>query len=262
LRTLRINRKKWFLSFEERYFEPASHSHAKGLTIYYQAPVYSLNQKFIEFITSHINLSQSEYRLLKDIAKNTRYEINRFFNKDKLDCQIIENPDIEMINTFADFYNAFAESKGLSKCNTPKIERLAEQNGIVFSVVQNHNMKAICYHVYIVNDERARLLHSVSSFRDIKDNKERSLIARANRGLHWFDMKYFKSCGFKTYDMGGLADLDSNPEMTGINKFKKSFGGKEIIEYNVYCPNSILGRLAIYLLLKNQNKMQRQVSAK
>lgn len=90
---LRIQRKKWFLSFEERYFENVSTvPHDKGLTIYYQAPDFSQNQKSLEFKTSHIDLTRSEDQLLKDMAKNTRYEINRFFRKDKLDCQIIANP--------------------------------------------------------------------------------------------------------------------------------------------------------------------------
>ena len=247
---LRINRKKWFLSFEERYFEPVSPSHDRNLTIYYQSPDFLHNKKFSEFKTLHIDLTRPEDHLFKDCAKNTRYEINRLFNKDKLNCLIAMKPNLEMINTFVSFYNTFAVSKGLSKCNTQKIERLAENNGIVFSVVQNHNMKAICYHAYIVNGVRSRLLHSVSQFRDIKDNAERNLIGRANRGLHWFDIKHFKSDGYKIYDMGGLADLDLNPNLGNINKFKKDFGGKEIIEYNVYLPNSILGRFATYLLLK------------
>ena len=247
--TLRINRNKWILSFEERYFEPVPPSHAKDLTIYYQAPDLPVNQKFSEYKTLHIDLTQSEDQLLKDMAKNNRYKVNRFFSKDKFNCQIISEPNIDMINTFASFYNVFAASKGLSTCNTQKIKRLTEKSGIIFSVVKDHNLKEICYHSYIVNGMRARLYHTVSQFREIKDNKERNLIARANRGLHWFDMKYFKSEGYQIYDMGGLADLNKYPEMASINKFKKDFGGKEIIEYNVYCPNSILGRMAIFYLL-------------
>jgi hypothetical protein len=254
LTTLRIHRKKWILTFEERYFEQVSNNpHDKGLTIYYQAPESSQNHKFIEFKTSHIDLTLSEDNLLKDMAKNTRYEINRFFRKDKLNCQIIVNPKRERIKIFASFYNPFAESIGLSKCNIQKIERLAEKNGVIFSVVQNQDLKDICYHAYIVNGERARLLHSVSQFRDIKNSNERAMIARANRGLHWFDIKYFKSVGYHIYDMGGLADLNVSPEMENINKFKKDFGGEEIVEYNVYCSRSILGRLAISYLLKKTN---------
>jgi len=249
--TLRINRKKWILSFEERYFEPVSNPHTEALTIYYQAPDISQNHRCLKFKTSHIDLTQSEDSLLKGISKNTRYEINRFFNKDKAECRIIGNPDFEMIQTFASFYNDFAKSKGLVKCNTQKIKRLAEKNAIVFSVVQNPDRQTRCYHAYIVNGVRARLLHSVSQFRDISDNKEQNLIGRANRGLHWFDIKYFKSEGYHIYDMGGLADLDLNPEMSNINKFKQNFGGKEVIEYNIYCPNSILARIALYYFLRN-----------
>jgi hypothetical protein len=257
LTTLRIHRKKWILTFEERYFEQVSNNpHDKGLTIYYQAPESSQNHKFIEFKTSHIDLTLSEDNLLKDMAKNTRYQINRFNKKDKLNCQIIEKPNIERIDTFASFYNSFAEMKKLKMCNTKKIGLLAKKSAIVFSIVKNQDMKPLCYHAYIVNGERARQLHSVTQFRGIKDKTERNTIARANRGLHWFDMKYFKSDGYKILDMGGLADLDLYPEMVNINNFKKEFGGKEIIEYNIYCPNSVLGRFAIYFLQKN-NKIAR-----
>ncbi|MBX4205002.1 MAG: peptidoglycan bridge formation glycyltransferase FemA/FemB family protein [Candidatus Doudnabacteria bacterium] len=49
--------------------------------------------------------------------------------------------------------------------------------------------------------------------------------------LHWEAMKLAKKMGYKYYDLGGIAPNDANPEhaWSGISRFKKSFGGFELV---------------------------------
>jgi peptidoglycan pentaglycine glycine transferase (the first glycine) len=48
--------------------------------------------------------------------------------------------------------------------------------------------------------------------------------------LHWEAIKLSKSLGYKYYDFGGIAPADAvNHPWSGISRFKKSFGGFEVV---------------------------------
>ncbi|MBQ2936393.1 MAG: hypothetical protein IJD96_09185, partial [Lachnospiraceae bacterium] len=85
-----------------------------------------------------------------------------------------------------------------------------------------------------------------------EESADQSMIGRANKRLHWEDMKYFKEKGLVRYDWGGISDFE-NPN--GIDEFKLKFGGDKITYYNVFTGNSLLGKLAVTAmkLLKKVN---------
>ena len=76
-------------------------------------------------------------------------------------------------------------------------------------------------------------------------------MARANKRLHWEDMKLFKERGVSLYDWGGISDPD---HPNGIDAFKMKFGGKPLTYYNVLKGITVLGRLGIRVMkLKNKS---------
>ena len=93
-----------------------------------------------------------------------------------------------------------------------------------------------------MDEKNARLLHSVSDFREREDA---SLIARSNKRLHWADMELFSSMGIEVYDWGGISSLE---KPNGIDSFKMKFGGQLVTRYNVFLGRTILGKLAILAL--------------
>jgi len=62
------------------------------------------------------------------------------------------------------------------------------------------------------------------------------VVGRANRFLHYEDIRYFKEHGYETYDLGGYAKDTQDPKLQGINVFKESFGGTIVEQYNYYSP--------------------------
>ena len=62
------------------------------------------------------------------------------------------------------------------------------------------------------------------------------------------DMKKFKNIGFEVYDWGGIAYGTENKSLQGINKFKESFGGQIIEQFNFYSP-------LYYIILKILKKI-------
>lgn len=55
-------------------------------------------------------------------------------------------------------------------------------------------------------------------------------------------MEYFKSINIKTYDFGGIGNVNGdNSKFEGIIRFKKLFGGKEIVLWKGVTPNGEYG---------------------
>ena len=100
--------------------------------------------------------------------------------------------------------------------------------------------------MYMKDDKlgRVRLWYSASNFRQYeKQNLSRNIIARANKSLHYDDMKYFKRKEYLLYDFGGYAYKTDSPDLIGINNFKDQFGG-DLVEESNYST-------FLYSLIKN-----------
>jgi len=54
---------------------------------------------------------------------------------------------------------------------------------------------------------------------------------------------WFKERGITRYDWGGLFEDESTPERSGINRFKKEFGGRPVRTYDCVVPVTLKGRL-------------------
>jgi hypothetical protein len=198
-----------------------------------------------EFYTLHINLAESEEAIFNRFEKNTKYEINRAEQKDGILTETLDSKQNR--RQFYDFYNTFVLTKNLPQLYTAETDLLIEND--MFTIhVASLGGERIVYHTYITANSRARLFHSASLFRNKEDGAYRNLIGRANRFLHWNDIRYFKSKGYTTYDMGGISMDKSNIAAQAINKFKGSFGGESVMEYKSYVPASIKG--LVYLVIK------------
>ncbi len=240
-----IKRNKLFLKIAEVYFSTQHEVNIPDVDVvmYIQSLKNRGNCK--EFKTLHIDLSEDEGVLFSNFRKNARYEIKRAETKDNLNFFSTNNPTTQEINNFAFFYDKFAQAKRVSICNVSKLNALARTNALHISGVMDDQTRGLCYHAYINDGIRARLLYSASHHLNEKDSSLRSLIGRANRHLHWVDMKSFKENGISIYDFGGLALNEVDISLKGINDFKRSFGGREIIEYNSFESKTILGKFAL-----------------
>jgi glycosyltransferase involved in cell wall biosynthesis len=198
-----------------------------------------------EFCTLFIDLTLNENDLFDNFAKNTKYEINRAVTKDNIIIDALDPKTKKEV--FYGFYNDFAKTKGRRPINQDEINLLIKNNMLILRTA-SYNNEIIVIHSYITENNRARLMHSASLFRNHEDNLHRNLIGRANRLLHWEDIKYFKELKYLIYDFGGINLDPSNNETEAINKFKKGFGGKLFKEYKSIVPVSIKGFL--YLCYK------------
>lgn len=202
----------------------------------------------IEFENSHINLRDNVEMIFSRFKKNTKYEINRAKKSDGWMCFIDINPSLDLISDCITKYNNFALKKGLEKANEDKILHLKKSNALCISVNQI-NKSIFVIHLYIQDGIRARLLYSFNYCNDINCEGIENIVARGNRMLHWEDIQFFKERNFEIYDFGGAGT--KNPKVMSITKFKKDFGGSDIIEYTSVKGLTIRGKIAeIYFKYK------------
>ena len=155
-----------------------------------------------------------------------------------------------LLEQFYSMYNQMYSEKGMSGIyvNHKEIEAYIEY-GSLFLTCAYVDEKPVVFHSYIGNDNRVRLLHSCSEFRNL-DNARRNAIGRANKYLHWEDMLYFKSLGTRAYDWGGVTSFEN---LNGIDKFKMAFGGTPHSYYNLSAEVSFKAKLFNYIYNMRKN---------
>lgn len=248
---IRISRKKYnILKIEDILFAENYDydSNAADIIVFLQCAQNKKASKL--FHTLHIDLTKDCDSLLQELNKDNRYKINRAQNKDNLTVYFTPSPSLLEIEKYCKFYDVFASNKKVSPCNQKKLIALNECKSLALSQISNEEGDILCEHCYVVDNKRTRCLYSASHFRLSEDNSYKSLVGRANRYLHWTDICKFKEQGLAIYDFGGLSLIEDNETLKNIDRFKLSFGGKIVTEYNFYKPITLLGRIAAKYLDK------------
>lgn len=241
-------RRKFFLRIADIYFSDDYNMYSipADIAAYLQSGKYM--EACAEFHTLQIDLTKSKEIIFSEFHKNTRIHINKKTNKDQFQYSILELPSDRDIKEYAAYYNRFAKTKKLKRCNVKKLKALQEKNGLVISRIFDAEGDIMCSMAYIVDGIRARVLYSASLYRLREYSDKRNIIGRAHRYMSWLDIIYFKDKGFSIYDLGGLAMNEKREELKNIDSYKLNFGGRIVNEYNMYIPLSILGRMAVFFL--------------
>lgn len=202
------------------------------------------------FSTLTLDLTREEASLLEGLNRDTKYKVRRAETKDLIECVMEPTADDDMASLFTDFFNEFANGKGVARIVPAEFKARLSAGMLRFSRAK-WNGQTVVWHVHIATADRASLLHSASHFRQADDNEVRAIIGRANRLLHWRDILTFKASGFKVYDFGGWYAGRDDETLLRINQFKEGFGGVRCDQVNSAVALSWRGRayLAIRQLL-------------
>ncbi len=190
--------------------------------------------------TSTIDLTQSEKQLWENLEpKSCRYEIRKVLNilDASQDIKVKNENDRE---SFLDLANNYIKKKGYSNPLTlGHLTRYLNNNqGDLLTIYKDNEL--LGGNLYLKDPPfRVRLIYS---FNNRFESKEKQKISGPlMRYLHWYAMiERYKQQGFHNYDFGGV-NLDQDASTYGISKFKLSFGGKVVEEYNyVFVSSKII----------------------
>jgi len=184
--------------------------------------------------TVTIDLTQPESVIFQNFDKATRYEIRRAESKDLIECVLLNSHEIteSSLAQLESNYRGLVKIKGVTPINMQRLSLLQEQGKLFLGKATMPDGTALAWHVYLVAHRRARLLHSLSLFRDTQQSAQRQLVGRANRLLHWNDIIEFKNAGIELYDFGGYFQGNIDKGRLQINQFKDEFHGVLRTEFN------------------------------
>ena len=188
-----------------------------------------------------IDLAGDEDRLLEQMSKDTRRKIRRAMQKDPLQVAGTVQPSSAAIDEFSDFYDRFASAQSVSPAFRPRLHALASRGNLVLTTATDEDGAVLVQHAYVAARGRSYMLYSASALAESADSSARNLIGRANRYLHWHDIRLFRDRGYDLDDFGGL-DVTGRSEKTGrIAHFKRGFGGEVRPVYSSTSARSLLG---------------------
>lgn len=256
---IRLIVKKGVYSYERVIF-PTSSIESKADVIrymrFYECPEWKNSVEWDTYRTPVTDLTNTEETIRRNYSKDVRYEVRRA-SRESI-CYVMRDTlngekDRELIEDVISKYYSFCDQIGMPnlKYNLDITEfyKMTSLNAIAISRAEFEN--GWIYHVYQIDGESALLWFSFSDYR--KENANKSLSGWANRGLHDYDMMYFKSHGYSRYDWGNIASED-NPNQ--IDKFKMEFGGELTTAYCCFVGNTPKGKILIWLR-KMKGKLQK-----
>jgi hypothetical protein len=161
-----------------------------------------------------VDLSEGIESVYSGLGIDARYKIRRA-EREGVTCSIDND-----INSFAQFYDAFAISTDLPRIDAKHLK--AYWPNIIVTNAWSEG-ELVSSHAWMVStlSHRASLLWAASKFREITTSQERNKLARANL-LHYLeDMKIAANAGCFEYDFGYFGTL--SPRMEAVNRFKSQF---------------------------------------
>ncbi len=175
------------------------------------------------------DISVSPEEMQAKFKSKVRNEIRRAI-KEGITVKLFYPTELQENNIISDFnraYIAMYRDKGQkAKSIAARLRGIAKAGKLAISIAYLPSGTIAAYHSYVIGDGIARLLHSISVFRE--EPEKRKMIGWANRLLHFEDMCLLKGGGVSLYDWGGLSREE---KMLNITRFKEEFGGEEETVY-------------------------------
>ena len=198
-------------------------------------------------ITPVTDLCLTLEEIQKQYSKDVRYEVRRA-SRENIKFLMYDNlhtsNNIEFVKKLAKKYYEFCdvieEPDLKNNLNFDEFLLFVEQGNIIVSKAEFEN--GWTYHIYQVDGKYAMLWFSFSDYR--KEGANKSMAGWANRGLHDYDIQYFKKHDYEKYDWGNIASFE---EPNHIDKFKMSFGGEIKTVYSCFVGNTLKGKILIKL---------------
>lgn len=230
------------LSIREYWFDEPWSSNDSDILLFYHSSGPVPSSRHTPVYSLALDLSRSEEEIWAGFGSSTRNQINRAI-RDGVTHEVLSRPTEADIETFLTFYESFTSERQLGKTSDFWFRKYAEQGLVVITYAQQGDGTPLAWHTYYYKAPWVRQLHSVSFFSKTAEKETRNLIARANRYLHWADLKEFRSRGILHFDFGGWYAGGTDPKLLQVNAFKEEFGGERIQRFHSTLGTSLKGKI-------------------
>jgi lipid II:glycine glycyltransferase (peptidoglycan interpeptide bridge formation enzyme) len=183
------------------------------------------------FYTLIIDLLQNREVIHKNIAKNTRYEIERAEREG-----IVVNRYDELSKEFKHFLEQHAIFNNYKKLGQSLTQDQLTSHHLTLYKATLPDGTWLSYLLLTSDEERIRVWVFINNL----ELASRTLVGYASRRLIWASICDAQDSGLRLYDFGGVV-IDERDPLYGVTRFKKSFGGNLVEERNsLVIPNPII----------------------
>ena len=144
-------------------------------------------------------------------------------------------------------WNRFATAQNTPPLERPWLDQIKEAGGLDVVAAKDRAGLVLAYHLVFLTPKRARQILAISPYRSAQTGAWRKAVSCANCLIHWHNFLAFRERGIHEFDFGGWYPGTTNIRLLGINRFKKSFGGRVVREYDCEQPVTLKGRLLLTL---------------
>jgi lipid II:glycine glycyltransferase (peptidoglycan interpeptide bridge formation enzyme) len=195
-----------------------------------------------------LDLAPSSETLLKNMAKNCRYEI-KLAERKGITIEITEDLDANF-EIFYKLMSTTANRNGFHLHPRHYYEHIFKTptpDGQLFLVIARHEQAVLAINLILGYGREAYYLFAASG------NEQREL--KPAYLAQWASINEAKRRGFSRYNFGGISAGDSDPSWAGLTAFKKKFGGTMISHSTFY--DLVYRRLWYYIYCLRKQLKQR-----
>lgn len=216
-----------------------------ALFYHWSEPVNPLISSPVESL--QLDLTLDEPTLWKGFTGSTKNQINRA-TRELVKFEVWHQPDRAAIDSFFEFYRKFMHARALGTGDPEWMRRYSEQQSLVLTRAVTPEGDPLVWHSYYRSPTWVRQLHSISLSKPDEDKESRNATARANRFLHWMDIREFQRAEIKNFDFGGWYSGSTDEKLLRVNAFKEEFGGARTRRYHSTKAVTLKGRLFLEAL--------------
>jgi len=222
----------------EAWFDEAEPVGPYDVVIRHRAPVRGTDRATSVFYTLRVDLTRSEDEIFKGFTRNTRAQIRKSVESDDFRFEFLHEPTLLQLQEFVEFYDQFADSKGLPRLFMPRMQAHM-RSGLLSLTKVTASDRALAWHANVIRNAHVGIMFSASHHRSEDLPEARKMIGRANRRLHWEEMQHYRNRGLGIYDFGGWYEGSDDQEKLLINRFKEEFGGSKVLAFTVIEDRSL-----------------------
>ncbi len=187
--------------------------------------------KWKRFHTRLIDLGKTPAELRAEMDAKTARRISAAEEEDRLWCERCDSKDTQLLDEVEEMWNQFAISQHTPVLEREWLDQISKAGALDVVAARDPFGNLLAYHLVLLTPKRARQLIAISPYKAVPSVAWRKAVSRANCLIHWHNFRVFREQGIHEFDFGGWYPGTTDIRLLGINRFKQSFGGRVVRQY-------------------------------
>lgn len=234
-----------FLKRGEVWYDDAPNDVPVDWVYYRQRSLPLSDCKSKDFYTVLVNLQRTPEEMRAHMDAKTVRRISEAEEKDKLRCEPCDSRNDQLLDEVEQMWNAFALAQNTPRFERDWVDQMRWAGALDVVAAKDPAGQVLAYHLVFLTPNRARQLVAISPYKAVPSVAWRNTVSRANCLIHWYNFSTFRDRGIRDFDFGGWYPGTSDIRLLGINRFKKSFGGVVVQQYDCERSVSLKGRVLL-----------------